>query len=86
LTPSRVGAIVAAPARPGYRAELARQLDIAAERIIIGEDQNTHTAALAAALKRAADHVPLHTRIVLVAAGAGITAGAALYRAGVACC
>lgn len=50
LTPSRVGAIVAAPARPGYRAELARQLDIAAERIIIGEDRTAHTAALAAAL------------------------------------
>lgn len=85
LALSDIGRIIAAPARPGYRAELARQLDIAAERIIIGEDESTHTASLAAALERAADHVPMHTRIMLVAAGAGITAGAALYRAGVVC-
>ena len=78
LTLSDVGAIVAAPARQGYRAALARQLDVSPERVIVGDDERTHTASLGAALQRAMKDGPID--VLLVAAGAGITAGAALYR------
>ncbi|HEX9176356.1 MAG TPA: 3-oxoacyl-[acyl-carrier-protein] synthase III C-terminal domain-containing protein [Mycobacterium sp.] len=78
LTLSDVGAVVAAPARQGYRAALARQLDVSSERVIVGDDERTNTAALAAAMQRAMKDGPID--VLLVAAGAGITAGAALYR------
>jgi 3-oxoacyl-[acyl-carrier-protein] synthase-3 len=41
-----------------------------------------HTAALAAALRDGVDRVPPSGRVLLIAAGAGVTAGAALYRKG----
>ena len=71
---------IPAPARHGYRAALATQLDVAPERITVAEDEKTHTASLAAALQPALNHLPIGARVVFVAAGAGITAGAALYR------
>ncbi len=74
-----VDAIVAAPARPGYRVALADQLGVPVERITVADDDTMHTAALAAGFGLAAD-LPAGARILLVAAGAGITAGAALYR------
>jgi 3-oxoacyl-[acyl-carrier-protein] synthase-3 len=40
-----------------------------------------HTASLVAALRSAAEELPPGARVLLVAAGAGVTAGAALYRA-----
>ena len=80
LTLSDIDVIVAAPARHGYRAALATQLDVAPERIVVAEDEKMHTASLAAALQQALNHLPIEARILLVAAGAGITAGAALYR------
>ena len=75
-----VDAIVAAPARPQYRADLAARLGVPVERIIVCEDQSAHTASLAAAFDRAARRLQQGDRVLLVAAGAGITAGAALYR------
>ena len=80
LTLSDIDVIVAAPARRGYRAALATQFDVLPERIIVAEDEKMHTASLAAALQQALTHLPIGTRILLVTAGAGITAGAALYR------
>jgi 3-oxoacyl-[acyl-carrier-protein] synthase-3 len=74
-----VEAIVAAPARPGYRSALARHLDVPLERIVVAEDRRMHTAALSAALHEATRRDPARRTFLLVAAGAGVTAGAALY-------
>lgn len=75
-----IDAIVAAPARPQYRANLASRLGVPVERIIVCEDQSAHTASVAAAFDLAAHRLQQGDRVLLVAAGAGITAGAALYR------
>jgi 3-oxoacyl-[acyl-carrier-protein] synthase III len=75
-----IDAIVAAPARPGFRAELAAHLGVPENRIIVSDDENMHTASLAAAFDLAAQRLQPGDRVLLVAAGAGITAGAALYR------
>ncbi len=75
-----VDMIVAAPALPGYRAALATQLGVPVERITVAADETVHTASLAAALQRNAGQLPAGARVLLIAAGAGITAGAALYR------
>ncbi|MBW0012700.1 3-oxoacyl-[acyl-carrier-protein] synthase III C-terminal domain-containing protein [Mycobacterium sp.] len=72
--------IVAAPARSGYRAALSKLLGIAIEKICVAVDYRMHTAALAAALQPQIEKLPAGARALLVAAGAGITAGAALYR------
>ena len=77
---AEVDIIVAAPARQGYRAALAAQLGVPTERITVADDERTHTASLVAALRSAAEELPLGARVLLVAAGAGVTAGAALYR------
>lgn len=74
-----VDLIVAAPARPGYRAALARLLGVPDEKICVADDQHMHTAALPAAFQREAQSLPAGARVLVVAAGAGITAGAALY-------
>lgn len=81
LTLPDVNAIVAAPARSGYRAALAARLGVPEQRITVARDGRMHTAALAAALDHEIDGVGPGGRVLLVAAGAGITAGAALYRA-----
>jgi len=73
-----VDRIVAAPARAGFAASLAEHLGIALERISVAPDERTHTAALIAGIHDA-DLEP-GSRVLLVAAGAGVTAGAALYR------
>jgi 3-oxoacyl-[acyl-carrier-protein] synthase-3 len=75
-----VDAIIAAPALPGYRAALAAQLGVPLERITVAADERIHTASLAAALHRAAGQLEAGSRVLLIAAGAGVTAGAALYR------
>lgn len=80
LAPPDIDIVIAAPARPIFRAALSTQLGIPAERVIVAEDERTHTASLAAALNRARNHALGQTRMLLLAAGAGITAGAALYR------
>jgi 3-oxoacyl-[acyl-carrier-protein] synthase-3 len=75
-----VDAIVAAPARRRYRAALAQRLEVPDERIVIAEDEGVHTASLAAAFERATHLIGPSARVLLVAAGAGLTAGAGLYR------
>jgi 3-oxoacyl-[acyl-carrier-protein] synthase-3 len=75
-----VDLIVAAPARPEYRAALSRLLGVPAEKIRVAADHRMHTAALAAAFEPEAERLPAGARVLFVAAGAGITAGAALYR------
>jgi 3-oxoacyl-[acyl-carrier-protein] synthase III len=77
---SDVDVIVAAPARRRYRAALANRLGVPVERIVVADDERMHTASLAAALDRGAAQLPVGARVLLVAASAGITAGAALYR------
>jgi 3-oxoacyl-[acyl-carrier-protein] synthase-3 len=80
LTLPDIDVLIAAPARRGYRAALATHLGIAPERIIVADDEKMHTASLAGALQQARHHLPAGVRAMIVAAGAGITAGAALYR------
>ena len=77
---SAVDVIIAAPARPGFRAVLGDRLKVPAEQVIIADDDRMHTAALAAAFERHVGQLPAGARVLLVAAGAGVTAGAALYR------
>jgi 3-oxoacyl-[acyl-carrier-protein] synthase-3 len=72
--------IVAAPARPGYCAALSSRLGVPAEKICVADDQRMHTAALGAAFKEQLERLAPGTRVLFVAAGAGVTAGAALYR------
>ena len=78
---SDVDIIVAAPARHAYRAALAAQLAVPVERITVADDESMHTASLVAALRSAAEELPPGARVLLIAAGAGVTAGAALYHA-----
>jgi 3-oxoacyl-[acyl-carrier-protein] synthase-3 len=80
LTIDDVDAIVATPPRPQYRAALAVQLGVPPERIMVADDGRMHTASLASAFNEAATAVGAHGLILIVAAGAGVTAGAALYR------
>jgi 3-oxoacyl-[acyl-carrier-protein] synthase III len=75
-----VDLIVAAPARPEYRAALSRLLGVPVEKIRVAGDHRMHTAALAAAFEPEAERLPAGARVLFVAAGAGVTAGAALYR------
>src|SRR6266536_3225110 len=75
-------AVAAAPARAGFTAGLASDLGVPVERIAVARDQRIHTAALIAALHDAttADRLRPGSTVLLLAAGAGVTAGAALYR------
>jgi 3-oxoacyl-[acyl-carrier-protein] synthase III len=77
---SDVDMIVAAPGRGGYRTALATHLGVPVERITVADDERMHTASLVAALHGAAKELPRDARVLLIAAGAGVTAGAALYR------
>jgi 3-oxoacyl-[acyl-carrier-protein] synthase-3 len=75
-----VDALVAAPAHSGFRAALSARMGVPETQIIVAEDPRTHTASLAAAFDRASEQIRPGGRALLVAAGAGVTAGAALYR------
>jgi 3-oxoacyl-[acyl-carrier-protein] synthase III len=77
---SEVDVIVAAPARPGYRAALGAGLGVPIDKISVADDEGMHTAALAAAFRHGAERLPAGARVVFVAAGADVVAGAALYR------
>ena len=75
-----IDVIVAAPSRSRYRSGLAVRLGVPDEQIVVADDENVHTASLAAAFARGVSRSRPGGHILLVAAGAGITAGAALYR------
>jgi 3-oxoacyl-[acyl-carrier-protein] synthase III len=77
---SDVAVIITAPPDHQYRAELAARLGVSAEQIATASDEHMHTASLVAALKCETETLPAGTPVLLVAAGAGIVAGAALYR------
>lgn len=81
LSLSEVDRIIAAPAEPRFRAELAARLEIAPSRIAICGDERMHTASLVAAMERGNVTSRGGAHTLLIAAGAGIVAGAALYRA-----
>ncbi|BBY08241.1 beta-ketoacyl-[acyl-carrier-protein] synthase family protein [Mycobacterium noviomagense] len=72
-------AIVAAPGLRGYRTALAAELGVPVEQITVAADERIHTGSLAAALHRGARLLPTGAPVLVIAAGAGITAGAALY-------
>lgn len=80
VTIDEVATIVAAPASAGFRDALASGLGTSPESITIADDEHVHTASLAFALKAACAVAAPSARLLLVAAGAGVTAGAALYR------
>jgi 3-oxoacyl-[acyl-carrier-protein] synthase III len=65
---------------PVHLVGLATRLGVPEDQIIFAEDETAHTASVAAAFDRAATPIRPGGRVLLVAAGAGITAGAALYR------
>jgi 3-oxoacyl-[acyl-carrier-protein] synthase-3 len=77
-----VDLVLAAPARAGFTAALASDLGVADERVAVARDERTHTAALIAALHDATTTGRLRpgSSVLLLAAGAGVTAGAAVYR------
>jgi 3-oxoacyl-[acyl-carrier-protein] synthase III len=74
--------IVASPARPAFTKTLSAQLGIPDNRIVT-EGPTLHTVAFVAALERAIldGHVSQGARVLFVCGAAGLTAGAALYRA-----
>lgn len=77
---SAIDMIVAAPARQGFRTALGNRLGVPADLIRVADDEHMHTAALAAAFEGQVQSLPAGTQVLFVAAGAGVTAGAALYR------
>jgi len=77
---SAIDVVVAAPPRNGFRVALSERLGIPVEKISVADDHDMHTAALAAAFERETTRLPAGAQALLVTAGAGVTAGAALYR------
>jgi 3-oxoacyl-[acyl-carrier-protein] synthase III len=77
---SDVAVIVAAPPEHRYRRELAANLGVPIDRIAVTGDERMYTASLVAALESEAEAMSAGAQILLIAAGAGIVAGAALYR------
>jgi 3-oxoacyl-[acyl-carrier-protein] synthase-3 len=77
-----VDLVLAAPARSEFTAGLASRLGMPVEQVVAARDERIHTAALIAALHDATTAARLRPggTVLLVAAGAGVTAGAALYR------
>lgn len=73
-----VDLVIAAPARPQYRQALRVLLGLPAEKICVADDHRMHTAALVAAF--AQQRLRAGSQVLFVAAGAGVVAGAALYR------
>lgn len=80
LRPADILATVAAPAGADFRAELSDRVGLSGEDVLVAEDERMHTAALAAAIARMPVDLPVGSPTLLVAAGAGICAGAAVYR------
>lgn len=77
-----VDLVLAAPGRAGFRAGLAAHLNVPVERVAVAGDERVHTAALIAAIHDARLDARLGpgSTVLVVAVGAGVTAGAALYR------
>jgi 3-oxoacyl-[acyl-carrier-protein] synthase III len=80
LDVSDIPVIIGAPPDRHFRVNLAARLGVPVERVAVASDEHMHTASLVAALARETGKHPPGTPVLLVAAGAGIVAGAALYR------
>lgn len=82
LTGDDVDAIVAAPLRPVFLTGIADALGVARSRVVVTESHGAHTAALlfAADALHSGDEWRAGRTVLFLAAGAGIAAGAALYR------
>jgi 3-oxoacyl-[acyl-carrier-protein] synthase III len=75
-----VDLIVSAPAHPEFRAALAGHLGVPEIRIAAARDHRVHTAALGIGLHEHMGNTSSGRTVLFVTAGAGITAGAVLYR------
>lgn len=75
-----VDLILAAPARRPFREALSTMLEVQIEKICVADDHRMHTAALAAAYEQHNAALRPGGQVLFVAAGAGVVAGAALYR------
>lgn len=77
-----VGLVLAAPARASFADDLASHLGVPLERIVVAREDRIHTAALIAAFHdaNAAARLQPGNTVLFVAAGPGVTAGAAVYR------
>ncbi|MEE6165989.1 3-oxoacyl-[acyl-carrier-protein] synthase III C-terminal domain-containing protein [Mycolicibacterium sp. 120322] len=80
LDMAEIAAIVVAPSRSRFCSLLAEHLMVPADVLIATGDENSHTAALAGAFACATRRIVPGKYVLMVAAGAGVTAGAALYR------
>jgi 3-oxoacyl-[acyl-carrier-protein] synthase III len=80
LTADDVDSIVAAPAGPRYTTCLAAGLGVPEDRITLADDERAHTASLPSALAVALRGSRPGARLLLVTAGAGGAAAAAIYR------
>jgi 3-oxoacyl-[acyl-carrier-protein] synthase-3 len=77
---AEIAAFVVAPARNRFCSLLAEHLMVPEDIVIAADDEDTHTAALAGAFACGARRIGPGKCLVMVAAGAGVSAGAALYR------
>ena len=73
-----VDLVLAAPARPGFTADLAADLGVPEERVAAAGDERIHTAALIAAIHDTS--LRPGSTVLVLAVGAGVTAGSVLYR------
>ena len=81
LDPGRIDLVVAAPARPDFTAMLGAELGIPPERIVTaGADLQTVAFIAALDLAHSEGRLEPGSTVLFVCAGAGLTAGAALYR------
>jgi 3-oxoacyl-[acyl-carrier-protein] synthase-3 len=82
LAPDDISVVVAAPSDPSFVAAFAAATGIAADRIVVAAQAALHTVAFPAALDVAVQtgRFAPGTTALFVCAGAGLTAGACLYR------
>lgn len=82
VTVEQVDVIITAPGDDEFRAALAKRIG-ARRQDIVGIDNGSHTSALLFSMHSTIDSLPPGSVALLVAAGAGVTAGAVLYRTGI---
>jgi 3-oxoacyl-[acyl-carrier-protein] synthase III len=75
-----VDLVLAAPGRASFTSALASSLGAPLQQVVAAREERTHTAALIAAIHSAALQLRPGATVLLVAVGAGVTAGAVLYR------
>jgi 3-oxoacyl-[acyl-carrier-protein] synthase III len=80
--PADLDLVLAAPARADIRNALASYLGVPVEKVADAGDERVHTAALVSAIHAGllGSRLRPGSTVLLVAVGAGVTAGAVLYR------